>query len=67
MNKPLITMEELKTLKVFEAIVLIPRVMPFKTILIPDFKINWNLEEKELVIPERKQNEIKIYKLNFKN
>ena len=43
--KPLITEEELKILKTFEAIILIPRFMPYKTSLIPDYKIEWNLEK----------------------
>lgn len=37
----LITVEELKLLKVFEAIILIPRINPIKTNLTPDYKINW--------------------------
>ena len=40
--KPLITVEELKLLKPFEAIILIPRMYPIKTKLLPDYKINWN-------------------------
>lgn len=42
--KPLITVEELKVMKQFEAIVLIPRMMPYKTKLLPDYKIDWNLD-----------------------
>lgn len=37
----LITPEELKLLDYFEAIILIPRMRPIKTKLIPDYKINW--------------------------
>jgi len=59
--KPLITIEELKVMKTFEAIVLMPRMMPYKTKLLPDYKINWNLEEKKLSIPERKKTKINIY------
>lgn len=62
--KPLITIEELKTLKVFESVILIPRMMPFKTTLLPDYKINWNIDKKELAFPKRENIDKKIYKLN---
>ena len=39
---PLITVEELKLLSMFEAIVLIPRINPVRTRLIPDYKIEWD-------------------------
>ena len=54
--RPLITEEELKVLKPFEAIILIPRLMPYKTKLLPDYKIDWNLEKKSIDIPKRKNN-----------
>lgn len=60
---PLITIEELKVMKAFEAIVLMPRMMPYKTTLLPDYKMNWNLEKKELKIPERQIKNINIYEL----
>ena len=41
--KPLISIEELKTLKVFEAVILIPRIMPIKTKLLPYYEIQKNL------------------------
>ena len=41
--KPLISVEELKTLKVFEAIILIPRIMPIKTKLLPHYEIKKSL------------------------
>lgn len=37
--KPLISVEELKILKVFEAIVLIPRMLPIKTKLLPYYEM----------------------------
>lgn len=36
--KPLVTIEQLKTLNVFEAIILTPRIMPFKTKLLPYYQ-----------------------------
>lgn len=61
--KPLITVEELKVMKAFEAIVLIPRMMPYKTSLLPDYKIDWNLDKKESSLPENNLKDAKIYKL----
>ena len=43
--KPLITPEELKTMEVFNAIVIMPRMMPFKTKLLPDYQIDWGYEK----------------------
>jgi len=37
--KPLISVEELKTIRVFEAIILIPRIMPIKTKLLPHYEM----------------------------
>lgn len=62
--KPLISIEELKVMKIFEAIVLIPRMMPYKTTLLPDYKINWNLKNQEIDIPKRRINEINIFELD---
>ena len=62
--RPLITVEELKIMKIFEAIVLVPRMMPYKTTLVPDYKINWNLETKNVTLEEGKRDKIKIFNLN---
>ena len=62
-NKPLITVEELKTLNNFEAIVTMIRMMPIKTNLLPDYKIDWGYATKDIDLPERKPKEIKVYKI----
>ena len=41
-TRPLISIEELKTLKMFEAIILIPRLMPIKTKLLPYYEMKGN-------------------------
>lgn len=41
--KQLISVEELKTLKVFEAVILIPRIMPIKTKLLPHYEMKKSL------------------------
>ena len=61
---PLISIQELKLLKAFEAVILVPRMYPFKTTLLPDYKIDWGFNTKEKQIPKRKTNEYKIYSLD---
>lgn len=58
---PLITVEELKYLDKFEAIFLIPRIMPFKTKLIPDYQIKWPFEKTKSELELRKENTLNIY------
>ena len=62
-NGPLITVEELKVLKTFEAVISMIRMMPIKTKLIPDYKTKWPFEEKQEKIPIRMENNIKIYEI----
>lgn len=50
---PLITVEELKTISTFEAVVVMPRMMPFKTKMLPDYQIDWGYEVQEASIPKR--------------
>ena len=57
----LITVEDLKTIKPFEAIVIIPRMMPFKTKLLPDYQIDWGINFFKIDIPRRTQKEIKYF------
>lgn len=51
---PLVTPEELKTLQLLESIVLMMRTMPFKTQLLPDYKIDWNMNTEDATLPLRK-------------
>jgi len=53
-KSPLVSPEELKMLEQFEAIALIPRVMPFRTKLVPDYKIDWNINFEETDFELRK-------------
>lgn len=61
--KPLITPEELKCLDIFEAVILCVRMHPFRTKLIPDYKIEWNLSYENKKMDDRKVTEIKIFNL----
>ena len=58
---PLVSLSELKTLKQFEAIVLTTRMLPLKTKLLPDYKMDWQYETIKEEIPTRNQEEIHIY------
>ena len=60
-NNPLISAQELKTFKMFDALVLKTREYPIKTNLIPDFRIPWNMKEEEISLPNRTKKELKIY------
>ena len=53
-KKMLVTPEELKMIKQFEAIFLMPRIMPFKNGFVPDYKIDWGIEFKQSDFEERK-------------
>lgn len=61
--KPLITPEELKTMDVFSAVVIMPRMMPFKTKLLPDYQIDWGYQTEESNIPKRIENIVKNYEI----
>ena len=62
-NTPLISPIELKTLKMFEAIIIKVRELPIKTKLMPDFKIPWEMSKEEKELPTRKENIIKLYSI----
>lgn len=51
---PLATMEDLKSLDTFEAVFLLPRLMPYKGKMIPDYKIEWNFGSKKAEFVKRK-------------
>lgn len=61
-TKPLITPEELKVMDTFTAVILKQRMMPFKTKLLPDYKMDWNMSNTNYIIPKRDIKDIKIYK-----
>lgn len=57
---PLITVEELKMMNRFEAVILIPRMMPIKTKLLPDYQMNWNFSNQKIEIPHIHKNNISM-------
>ena len=62
-EEPLISVSELKTLECFEAIVLMPRMLPFRTKLLPDYKIDWEYSTILAELPLRKTQQVKIYNI----
>lgn len=60
-NEPLISVEELKTLDIFEAVILKTRMMPIRTKLLPDYKIDWGFTDTDSKLYEKKNTEISIY------
>ena len=60
---PLITPEEIKLLNVFEAIVLMPRILPIKTKLLPDYQIPWELKDTIKEQPKRVNKDYKLFEI----
>ena len=59
--EPLITVEDLKLLNKFEAVILIPRIYPIKTKLLPDYKIDWKFSDEKVDFKEIENKEIKTF------
>lgn len=62
-KRMLITIEELKLLETFEAIVLLPRKQPIKTKLIPDYYIDWEFSDEKVELKENNDRKIQIYSI----
>lgn len=60
-NTPLVTVDDLKGLDIFEAVILLPRELPFRTKLVPDFKIDWGFECKEKELTKGNFDYIRVY------
>ena len=61
--EPLISIEELKLLDNFEAVVLIPRSYPIRTKILPDYQIDWKFDTTKYEIPKLKNEVVNIYKI----
>ena len=62
-NNPLISVQALKTFKMFDALILKTREYPIMTKMIPDFELPWNMSEEEISFPTRVEKELKTYNL----
>ena len=60
---PLITPEELKTMSNFESIIIMPRMMPFRTKLLPDYQTPWGYEDIPNEVPKRIENIVNNFNL----
>ena len=60
-TEQLVTIEGIQALKLFEAIVIMHRMLPIKTKLIPDYQIPWGLTENLKTQPNRINKEYKIF------
>lgn len=63
---PLISIEELKTLDYFNEIILMPRMMPIKTKVNPDYEMEWNMKETSIDIPKIIMNKVNVFNLKRK-
>ncbi len=61
--EPLISVEDLKLLNTFEAVILIPRINPIKTKLLPDYQIDWKFSEEKVPLKEIENKEIKTFSI----
>ncbi len=61
--EPLVTVEDLKLLDTFEAIILIPRLNPIKTKLLPDYHIDWKFSKEKIDLKEINIKEIKTFNI----
>ena len=61
--EPLITVEDLKLLNNFEAIILIPRINPIRSKLLPDYQIDWKFSDEKVPLKELENTEIKVFNI----
>ena len=61
--EPLISVEDLKLLNAFEAVILIPRLYPVKTKLLPDYQIDWKFSNEKLDFKQIENKEVKTFNI----
>ena len=47
----------------FNEVILVPRMMPIKTKVLPDYEINWNIKKESLELPKLEKNDIKLFNI----
>ena len=60
-STPLVTVSDLQRLSQFEIITLRLRTMPFKTKLIPNFKMDWGKTYEKATYPTRQKKEVQLF------
>lgn len=59
----LISIEELKTMDYFNEIILMPRMMPIKTKVKPDYEIEWDMDKSIIDVPKLIKEKTNIFNL----
>ena len=60
-STPLVTVSDLQRLQQFETISLRLRTMPFKTKLVPNFKMDWGKKYEKATYPTREKREVELF------
>jgi len=60
-STPLVTVSDLQRLQQYETISLRLRTMPFKTKLVPNYKMDWGKNYEKATYPERTKREIQLF------
>ena len=60
-STPLVTVSDLQRLQQFETISLRLRTMPFKTKLVPNFKMDWGKKYEKATFPLREKREVELF------
>lgn len=58
---PLVSVEELKVIDMFEEIILVKRQYPIRTKVLPDYKIDWKYDESEVKFDDLTMNNINLF------
>lgn len=60
-SKPLVTVSDLQRLQQYETISLRLRTMPFKTKLVPNYKMDWGKKYPKATYPERSHQKVELF------
>ena len=60
-STPLVTVSDLQRLKQWTIIVLRTRMMPFKTVMTPNFKMTWEKDYPNAEYPTREKHQVKLF------
>ncbi len=60
-STPLVTVSDLQRMKQYEVIILRMRKQPFKTKMVPNFKLNWGEKYPKAKYPDRKKREVHTF------
>lgn len=62
-STPLVTVSDLQRLSQFQIITLRLRMMPFKTMLVPNFKMDWGKNYGKAVFPTRERKPVELFEI----